>query len=146
MKSKDLKSSLTRYLVPKQFPLRTRVISLIFITNLWELNYHLFEQFATTDKENWPSRVYKFLYELKILPHLVSTTMLKDVYNEEEIEEKIEPSQGKSEQQRSEQSSGSQSKASGSKPAEPKNHTNKKREQETNGKKWSHYYRCATTE
>ena len=47
---------------------------------------------------------------------------------------KTEQSQGESEkQQRPEQSSGC--KASGSKPAEPKNQTNKKTEQETKGKK-----------
>ena len=80
------------------------------------------------------------LHELKIPPHIVSTThaekILKEVYSDEEKEEETEQSQGESEkQQRSEQSSSSQSKASGSKPAEPKNQTNKKTEQETKGKK-----------
>ena len=80
----------------------------------------------------------KLLYELKIPSHLVSNThakkYLKKVYSQEEKEEETEPCQGKSEQQKSERSSGSQSKDSGSKPAEPKNQTNKKTEQETKEK------------
>ena len=85
-----------------------------------------------------------FLHELKIPPHLVSNThakkVLKEVYSDEEKEEKTEQSQGESEkQQRCEQSSACQSKASVSKPAEPKNRINKKTEQETKGKNWSNY-------
>ena len=85
-----------------------------------------------------------FLHELKMPPHLVSNThakkVLKGVYSDEEKEKETVQSQGESEkQQRSEQSSGSQSNASGSKPAEPKNQTHKKTEQESKGKEWSNY-------
>ena len=74
----------------------------------------------------------KILHELKIPPHLVSSThakkVLKEVYSDEEKEGETEQSQGGSEkQQRSKQSSASQSKASRSKPAEPKNQTKKDR-------------------
>ena len=78
------------------------------------------------------------LHELKIPPQLVSNThakkILQEIYSDEEEEEETKKSRRN--RKTSEQSSGRQSKDSGAKPAEPKNQTNKKTEQETKGKKW----------
>ena len=75
--------------------MRTRVVSFILRTNVWELKCKLFLYNLQQPTKKIDLAVYtNLLHELKIPPHLVSNThvkkVLKEVYSDEENKEETE--------------------------------------------------------